>query len=134
MRKIVRDRIFKRDGAFCKTCGATEKLCIDHIMPLSKGGKHDEDNFQVLCGSCNSKKRDKIPFEKFIKVGWCDKSEDYFVLVDPILYHVNTCAEAIEIVNQILKDPVAYISTYPTASGNEKIIAHPDGRPDYQVV
>ena len=27
---------------------------MDHIFPKAKGGKDWEDNFQLLCGSCNS--------------------------------------------------------------------------------
>jgi len=29
---------------------------LDHIVPLSKGGAHAVDNFQLLCRSCNSSK------------------------------------------------------------------------------
>ena len=40
----------------CLACGNTEKLSIDHIVPISKGGKNDYENLQVLCISCNVKK------------------------------------------------------------------------------
>ncbi len=69
MRKIVRDRILKRDGHKCCRCPSTENLEIDHIIPLSKGGRHDEDNFQTLCRTCNRKKSNKFDFGKFFKVG-----------------------------------------------------------------
>lgn len=43
----------------CNGCGidiiATWK--IDHIVPTSRGGTHWPDNIQLLCRSCNSKKR-----------------------------------------------------------------------------
>jgi len=67
MRKIVRDRILKRDGNKCGRCQSTENLEIDHIIPLSKGGRHDEDNFQVLCRTCNRKKSNKFDVDKFFK-------------------------------------------------------------------
>lgn len=49
----------------CVGCGKSEpkiKLTMDHIHPISKGGKHGAENIQPLCASCNSKKRDKIDF------------------------------------------------------------------------
>ncbi len=59
-----RDRHFievgNRDGFKCRYCGATEKLQLDHIVPLARGGNNDDGNFQILCQSCNSHKRDDI--------------------------------------------------------------------------
>ncbi len=69
MRKIVRERILQRYKGKCARCDSTEKLEIDHIIPLSKGGRHDEDNFQALCKKCNCKKGSKFPWGKLIKIG-----------------------------------------------------------------
>lgn len=38
------------------------KWCVDHIIPLSKGGLHHPDNLQILTRSINSKKADKLNF------------------------------------------------------------------------
>jgi 5-methylcytosine-specific restriction enzyme A len=40
---------------YCEHCPAyaTE---VDHILPLSRGGTHDEDNLESFCKSCHSKK------------------------------------------------------------------------------
>ena len=35
-------------------------LEIDHIIPVSKGGKTTPDNLQVLCSKCNRRKSNKI--------------------------------------------------------------------------
>ena len=37
-------------------CSATEDLEIDHVIPLSRGGRNDITNLQVLCKSCNCSK------------------------------------------------------------------------------
>jgi len=41
---------------FCPCCGKEEKLTLDHIRPLSKGGTNYIDNAQPLCKVCNSTK------------------------------------------------------------------------------
>jgi len=41
----------------CAVCGATEgPMHIDHKVPLSKGGRHELSNLQLLCRSCNLSK------------------------------------------------------------------------------
>jgi 5-methylcytosine-specific restriction endonuclease McrA len=44
----------------CVMCGEKEKLTIDHILPISKGGKHKKENLMPLCKSCNCKKKDRL--------------------------------------------------------------------------
>ncbi|WP_278620265.1 HNH endonuclease [Ectopseudomonas oleovorans] len=34
---------------------------IDHVMPSSKGGKHEYENMAVCCKTCNFLKRDYLP-------------------------------------------------------------------------
>lgn len=48
--------VFARDNHQCRSCGSTEHLTVDHIVPRSKGGTHHLDNLQTLCRSCNSRK------------------------------------------------------------------------------
>jgi hypothetical protein len=45
----------------CLCCGIkTDKLTMDHVIPLSKGGNHTKDNIQPLCKLCNSIKHTNV--------------------------------------------------------------------------
>jgi 5-methylcytosine-specific restriction endonuclease McrA len=48
--------IKERDGHKCTICGATHKLEVHHIIPLSKGGRNIPINFTTLCHSCHRRK------------------------------------------------------------------------------
>lgn len=47
-------------GSPCAHCGSENKITIDHIIPLSLGGRHSIGNLQPLCLSCNSSKGAKL--------------------------------------------------------------------------
>jgi 5-methylcytosine-specific restriction endonuclease McrA len=47
----------------CAYCGSTEDIEIDHIIPLSRGGKHEPDNLAPACRSCNRSKGAKLVSE-----------------------------------------------------------------------
>lgn len=54
--KKMRFDVFKRDGFACQYCGATPPsaiLEIDHIHPVSHGGKNKTDNLITACFDCN---------------------------------------------------------------------------------
>ena len=48
----------------CVYCGTDTsiKFHVDHIVPLALGGKHEPDNIQITCPSCNLKKWIKTDF------------------------------------------------------------------------
>lgn len=66
MTQQLRKRIKERDNYTCHYChNSISKepnllLEIDHIIPLSKGGKTEERNLQTLCWKCNRSKGNKI--------------------------------------------------------------------------
>lgn len=56
----MRVSIFERDGYRCRICGASDALEIDHIRPISKGGKSEPGNLQTLCHNCNVSKGNAV--------------------------------------------------------------------------
>jgi len=43
-------------SAKCAHCGSDSQLEIDHISPVSRGGRTEPSNLQALCRPCNAKK------------------------------------------------------------------------------
>ena len=62
--RTQRQRIMERDGFACRHCGSEDALCIDHILPVSRGGDSSDENLQVLCAACNTRKGNKIGGEE----------------------------------------------------------------------
>jgi len=64
MSDSLRYDIMLRDGFRCTICGASAAdgvtLHVDHIVPVSKGGRTEMSNLRTLCDRCNLGKRDKI--------------------------------------------------------------------------
>lgn len=64
MTSALRVEILRRDGNRCKMCGISVRdgatLHIDHIVPVSRGGRTTRENLQALCDSCNSGKSNRF--------------------------------------------------------------------------
>lgn len=77
----IKYEVLKRARYRCELCGisADEKaLEVDHILPRNHGGSNDASNFQALCFSCNSMKRDR-------------DNTDFRGLRDSYNYRENSC-------------------------------------------
>lgn len=56
-----RAMVYKFYGKKCLSCKKYKKrMCLDHVIPLFVGGRHDPDNLQPMCWKCNKKKGIKI--------------------------------------------------------------------------
>ena len=60
----MRYDILKRDHFRCQICGSSSsdgvKLHVDHIVPVSRGGKTEPSNLRTLCDRCNLGKSSKL--------------------------------------------------------------------------
>lgn len=66
MTSKLREYIKRRDNYTCQICGRSKyrypdlEFEIDHIFPVSLGGRTEESNLQLLCKDCNRKKGAKV--------------------------------------------------------------------------
>lgn len=70
IRSLYRNRVpfskrnvMVRDGFACTYCGNENTLTIDHILPVSRGGKSNFENCVAACKECNARKNNRTPFE-----------------------------------------------------------------------
>jgi len=69
-RQVTNTFLFARDRDRCQYCGRSatdlkprEGLTRDHLVPLSRGGTNDWSNVVTACGSCNTRKANRLPTE-----------------------------------------------------------------------
>ena len=52
---------------FCEERFSKEDLSMDHLVPVSRGGKSVKGNVVVACKACNNKKNYKTPVEMILE-------------------------------------------------------------------
>ena len=63
---LTKHRLFVRDRHVCAYCGghfAELDLTVEHILPVSRGGRHEWTNVVTACRSCNTRKGSRRPEE-----------------------------------------------------------------------
>jgi 5-methylcytosine-specific restriction endonuclease McrA len=71
--RFSRGNIYLRDNGQCQYCGISierKESTLDHVIPVSKGGKSTWDNCTTACAPCNASKSDK-------QKGWKPKIKPY---------------------------------------------------------
>ncbi|MCY0885107.1 MAG: HNH endonuclease [Firmicutes bacterium] len=58
-RRVYR-KVLKRDGYVCAWCGGVGST-LDHVIPLSWGGRTEPDNCVVACRACNHSRNNALP-------------------------------------------------------------------------
>jgi 5-methylcytosine-specific restriction endonuclease McrA len=56
-------RLISRHRYCCYYCGSKEALTMDHIIPITRDGRHSIGNLVPACKSCNSSKRTRTIME-----------------------------------------------------------------------
>jgi 5-methylcytosine-specific restriction endonuclease McrA len=56
-------RINKGICYYCKREVGRDQLTMDHVVPLSRGGKSTKGNIVPACKECNTKKKYLLPIE-----------------------------------------------------------------------
>lgn len=71
--RALRDTLYFREllrKGVCHYCGGTfppEELTLDHIVPVSRGGRSTKGNLVVCCRSCNQEKKFLTPAELLLR-------------------------------------------------------------------
>lgn len=62
---VMRDwlRLVRSHGGRCAYCRSDAPITIDHVVPLSRGGRHAIGNVLPACRPCNSSKQDRLLVE-----------------------------------------------------------------------
>ena len=59
-RRKLRDRVRRRAGNRCESCGAYprpgELFVVDHVVPIAEGGPSTLENLAYLCPACDKRK------------------------------------------------------------------------------
>ena len=79
--RFSKGNIFLRDGYRCQYCGIDvlrKTATLDHVLPVSHGGKTTWENCTTACGDCNSNKGNNHKIKPKIK----PYKPGYFQLVE----------------------------------------------------
>ncbi len=63
---LTKHRLFVRDRQICAYCASRfveTELTVEHIVPVSRGGRHEWTNVVTACRSCNTRKGNRRPEE-----------------------------------------------------------------------
>ena len=100
----LRWEVLKRDAFTCQYCGRSApevKLEVDHITPVSEGGKDTKENLVAACYSCNRGRSALSLRDKYIKHtgGFVEKVSRQIQVLDLIKLSPLTTSEIMGVLN-----------------------------------
>ena len=100
----LRWEVLKRDAFTCQYCGRSApevKLEVDHITPVSEGGKDTKENLVAACYSCNRGRSALSLRDKYIKHtgGFFEKVSRRIQVLDLIKLSPLTTSEIMRVLN-----------------------------------
>ncbi|CAL5076669.1 unnamed protein product [Urochloa decumbens] len=82
---LSRKNILYRDEFTCQYCSSGDNLTIDHVIPISRGGKWEWDNLVTACSRCNSRKGQKTLEQANMKLRKIPRApKEYDILAVPL--------------------------------------------------
>ena len=68
--------VYSKGCPYCKKQLTFRNIACDHIVPLNKGGPSVQDNLQLICRTCNTRKG-PLNEEDFLNIiDWANKQKD----------------------------------------------------------
>lgn len=58
-----RNRVARGECYYCGNIFSPAELTLDHVVPLSRGGRSSRGNCVPACKECNSRKQSLLPLE-----------------------------------------------------------------------
>jgi 5-methylcytosine-specific restriction endonuclease McrA len=59
LKAAVRAAVLDRDSHECRYCRSTDRVGVDHVIPVCRDGTDDLSNLAACCNTCNRSKSDK---------------------------------------------------------------------------
>ncbi|WVZ62049.1 hypothetical protein U9M48_011837 [Paspalum notatum var. saurae] len=82
---LSRKNILFRDEFTCQYCSSGENLTIDHVIPISRGGKWEWENLVAACARCNSRKGQKTLEQANMKLRKIPRApKEYDIMAVPL--------------------------------------------------
>jgi hypothetical protein len=83
---LSNDLLYARDRHLCAYCAgrfAARELSCEHVIPVSKGGRHVWTNVVTACRACNGRKADRTPEQArmpLLYVPYTPSRHEHFIL------------------------------------------------------